>query len=1042
MFSSTLNERLKEYIYKNLRENAEKNLPPVINKVLKDIEEGDTERVKDIVRVIKFMLKDKLPAKPKFYSLILLKEMMETQDKSLLEYFGKKMLNRLFYLAQFESRNKDDLSRGERCLKKYYSQDSKENREYSLKFFILLLECWKHWDELFSADNKKIQQKAEKLRHLFPLNDLYYNYLDKTQPSDIESKKGMTFLNTNKDKELQSFNKSYDSQNHSLSESQYRTEEIQKKVLTFYQIREALFPVVRENEAEEIADILQDLYHSLRTQLELLQRHKNKVMQSQQYSEKFRIRFLRETDIADSIIRLFDQYYRREIDYSEFQRAIGELETEIQQKSLERFSQIGREDKGHFGTSNSMHDSMSMESSRRVFKSPETMLEPKSDKNMSKSMPSISNKISPRNSYNKQKQDDKYLIGLEKSQSVIREVKEEDEEDENFEDERWKALSDFKVSPNINKNSQFTFEDMKKASSELSSPEYDLETRNSGTNLETDFHDFNEKLVNDNFNNPNAMATIDEESKEDYESKVSFNRGPQDSRITNKGKSKQSKDQSFKQWNANDTKETPSDMKFDDFNDFGFKQNTSVTHDKDWLNFNSNSSQHKSSHIISLPKEEQKEKMNSYVKDISSNFKKQPAESKFHKTASFDVNKHSEPATFKLSSNKHIEQEASIANQLDEKATRNPSDFRKDKSSSNKNIPQKNLPTSDKSEFLNNYKSRSKRDVDKSTDIRKQSDDEYESFNHRINNSEEADPFSQFKIDNNISYENSEIRKNLENNLMTFGLQQFNDLNKANIIGPKIYRETSEVEENEKEDRISKDEEHIEDDRYEFQFDQNNNEEDDDNLVMPQFDKSMEQNLMKLQNFNDDQAFSDYSNERKPVEINKIKSQFHTPIVTKVVKAPTPVAREVILQEEPVDKFERLKLETEPDEMEQEITDLKVQKEHYRQQCDFLFSKILTLQKDKTKYRLNKTQDRSSDTLNVPDEDDLDIYQTKIINRKNEYLQKENEMLKRLNKDIVECNTLTVDKKDVENSLLKKLASEMEAYQTELQATLSKIIRI
>lgn len=37
------------------------------------------------------MIKDKIPAKPKFYALLLLKEMMETKDKTVVGYFATKI---------------------------------------------------------------------------------------------------------------------------------------------------------------------------------------------------------------------------------------------------------------------------------------------------------------------------------------------------------------------------------------------------------------------------------------------------------------------------------------------------------------------------------------------------------------------------------------------------------------------------------------------------------------------------------------------------------------------------------------------------------------------------------------------------------------------------------------------------------------------------------------------------------------------------------------------------------------------------------------
>lgn len=37
------------------------------------------------------MIKDKIPSKPKFYALLLLKEMLATKDKTVVGYFASKL---------------------------------------------------------------------------------------------------------------------------------------------------------------------------------------------------------------------------------------------------------------------------------------------------------------------------------------------------------------------------------------------------------------------------------------------------------------------------------------------------------------------------------------------------------------------------------------------------------------------------------------------------------------------------------------------------------------------------------------------------------------------------------------------------------------------------------------------------------------------------------------------------------------------------------------------------------------------------------------
>ncbi len=98
----------------------------------------------------------------------------------MTEYFIKKLLSRLYLVASFEI-EKRDIERGKRCLNKYFTKNTPDNQDYSLKFFILLLECWKRWDSLFSNTYPKIKEKSGKLKKIFPVNDILIdNYKNMT----------------------------------------------------------------------------------------------------------------------------------------------------------------------------------------------------------------------------------------------------------------------------------------------------------------------------------------------------------------------------------------------------------------------------------------------------------------------------------------------------------------------------------------------------------------------------------------------------------------------------------------------------------------------------------------------------------------------------------------------------------------------------------------------------------------------------------------------------------------------------------------------
>lgn len=182
MFSKPVDNELKKKVYSNLQTNTEINIISLKERVQTDIKSGKFEELKDLMRIIKKMIKDKMSAKPKFYALLLLNEIMNSKKTVITEYFIKKLMDRLFKIAQFEFRSTDP-NKGQRCLDEYYNQGSKDNKEYSQKFYFLLLECWKHWDETFSSSFKKIREKADKLRPIFPNRTLYLNQLENLQES-------------------------------------------------------------------------------------------------------------------------------------------------------------------------------------------------------------------------------------------------------------------------------------------------------------------------------------------------------------------------------------------------------------------------------------------------------------------------------------------------------------------------------------------------------------------------------------------------------------------------------------------------------------------------------------------------------------------------------------------------------------------------------------------------------------------------------------------------------------------------------------------
>lgn len=122
---------------------------PLRNSFIKTIESNNKNKIKEILKVLKYLIKDKeVPARPKFYALLLIKEMLEIKNSLFVTLFTHKFKRRFYELAIFKLKD-TSLSfkqKGEKCLDQYYKNYSKENAKYSFMFFTLLWECWKRWD--------------------------------------------------------------------------------------------------------------------------------------------------------------------------------------------------------------------------------------------------------------------------------------------------------------------------------------------------------------------------------------------------------------------------------------------------------------------------------------------------------------------------------------------------------------------------------------------------------------------------------------------------------------------------------------------------------------------------------------------------------------------------------------------------------------------------------------------------------------------------------------------------------------------------------
>ena len=88
--------------------------------------ENNKEKIHEVIDIIKYIIKDAIPAKSKFFALLLLNELLETKNSTFVNYFIKKILRRLYELARYKIKETDLTmwEKGASCLHQYYKLDS------------------------------------------------------------------------------------------------------------------------------------------------------------------------------------------------------------------------------------------------------------------------------------------------------------------------------------------------------------------------------------------------------------------------------------------------------------------------------------------------------------------------------------------------------------------------------------------------------------------------------------------------------------------------------------------------------------------------------------------------------------------------------------------------------------------------------------------------------------------------------------------------------------------------------------------------------
>lgn len=99
------------------KSSIEQDIIEIRNSVRQTIQNSEKAKVKDIMAVIKKIIKEKIEASYKFFALLILRDIMESKKDFVVDYFVKKLSDRLIKIAKYRERKNEAIEiRGQTCL--------------------------------------------------------------------------------------------------------------------------------------------------------------------------------------------------------------------------------------------------------------------------------------------------------------------------------------------------------------------------------------------------------------------------------------------------------------------------------------------------------------------------------------------------------------------------------------------------------------------------------------------------------------------------------------------------------------------------------------------------------------------------------------------------------------------------------------------------------------------------------------------------------------------------------------------------------------
>ena len=118
MFGSKKQSEYFKKLHKQLTQKSiESDILGVQEKIQQILKSNETEKVKETMDVVKKIIKQNIEAKYKFFSLLILNELMRFKKDYISNYFVKKMSDRLIKIGKHRYKKKESLEqRGATCL--------------------------------------------------------------------------------------------------------------------------------------------------------------------------------------------------------------------------------------------------------------------------------------------------------------------------------------------------------------------------------------------------------------------------------------------------------------------------------------------------------------------------------------------------------------------------------------------------------------------------------------------------------------------------------------------------------------------------------------------------------------------------------------------------------------------------------------------------------------------------------------------------------------------------------------------------------------